>query len=106
MAKHQGSPEIGSEVLLENERVKIWDFALEPGAAFPMHTHVRDHVIVVLEGSRLEVEEAEGKRRTVDPATGDYFYIPVAGEDTHDARNVGRSRYRNLVIELKEPRRG
>jgi len=26
--------------------------------------------------------------------------------DTHDARNVGTTRYRNLIVELKEPRRG
>jgi quercetin dioxygenase-like cupin family protein len=103
--RRTGSPEIGTRVLLENERVKIWDFVLEPGESFPMHTHRRDHVIVVVEGGRLDVEDAVGNRRTVEPNAGDHFYIHVDGEDTHDAQNVGPGRYRNLIIELKEPRR-
>ncbi len=37
-------------------------------------------------------------------AAGNCFYCRVDGEDTHDARNVGTTRYRNLVIELKGPR--
>ena len=101
MARPKGSPRIGTEELFENERVKIWDFVLEPGAAIPMHTHRRDHVIVVLEGSRLEVEDDQGRRRIVEPRPGDWYYGRVAGEDTHDARNVGPTRYRNLIIELK-----
>lgn len=101
--KRTGSPEIGTAVLFENERVKIWDFVLEPGQAMPMHTHRRDHVIVVIEGGRLEVEYADGERRTFEPRPGDHHFGKVDGEDTHDARNIGTTRYRNLIIELKEP---
>ena len=104
MTTPTGSPEIGTAVLFENERVRVWDFVLEPGAAFPMHTHRLDHVIVVVEGSRLDVRYADGTRRTVEPRPGDHFFCHVQGEDTHDARNVGTQRYRNLIIELKEPR--
>ena len=103
--KRAGTPVIGTAELFENERVKIWDFVLEPGEAVPMHTHRRDHVIVVIEGGDLEVEYADGTRRTFAPRPGDNFYGHVDGEDTHDARNIGTTRYRNLIIELKEPRR-
>ncbi len=103
--KPVASPIIGTDVLFENERVKIWDFVLAPGEAVPMHTHRLDHVIVVVEGSRLEVADAEGTRRTVEPKPGECYFGRVDGEDTHDARNIGPKRYRNLVIELKEPRR-
>jgi quercetin dioxygenase-like cupin family protein len=104
MARREGTPIIGTAELFENERVKIWDFVLEPGEAIPMHTHRRDHVIVVVEGGRLEVEDAGGRRRTYEPKAGDVHYGAVVGEDTHDARNVGPTRYRNLIIELKEPK--
>ena len=96
-----GSPILGTAELFENERLKIWDFVLEPGEAVPLHTHRRDHVIVVLEGSELEVAYADGQRRTFTPRAGDWFVGMVEGEDTHDARNVGTTRYRNLIIELK-----
>ena len=95
---------IGTAELFENERVKIWDFVVEPGERVPMHTHHRDHVIVVLEGSALEVTYAGGATRRFDPEPGDWHVGMVEGEDTHDAVNVGTTRYRNLIIELKEPR--
>jgi len=102
------SPRIGTAELFENDRVKIWDFVLEPGEAVPMHTHARDHVVVVIEGGELEVEWADGSRTRHAPRPGDRFFGAVGDpvRDTHDARNVGTTRYRNLVIELKEPRRG
>jgi quercetin dioxygenase-like cupin family protein len=107
MATRVGSPVIGTGELFENDRVKVWDFVLEPGEAVAMHTHRRDHVIVVLEGGDLEVEYGDGRRQAYSPKPGDVHYGRVDGEvaDTHDARNVGATRYRNLVIELKEPRR-
>lgn len=104
----EGSPVIGTAELFENERVKIWDFVLEPGAAVPLHTHRRDHVIVVIDGGRLEVTYGDGRRQRYEPKPGDTFFGRVDGgpADTHDARNVGTTRYRNLIVELKEPRRG
>ena len=106
--KREGSPVIGTAELFENERVKIWDFALDPGATIPMHTHRLDHVIVVIDGGRLEVEYADGRRQRYEPEPGDTFFGRVDGgpADTHDARNIGTTRYRNLIVELKEPRRG
>jgi predicted metal-dependent enzyme (double-stranded beta helix superfamily) len=101
VARREGTPIIGTAELFENERVKIWDFVLEPGEAIPMHTHRRDHVIVVIEGGRLEVEDADGRRQTYEPKPGDCHYGAVVGESTHDARNIGTTRYRNLIIELK-----
>ena len=107
MPTREGSPVIGTAELFENERVKVWDFVLEPGEAVPMHTHHRDHVIVVIEGGDLEVEYADGRRQAYSPRPGDVHFgrVDGAGADTHDARNVGATRYRNLIIELKDPRR-
>ena len=104
----EGSPVIGTAEVFENERIKIWDFILEPGAAIPMHTHRRDHVIVVVDGGRLEVTYGDGRRQLYEPKAGDTFFGRAEGgpADTHDARNVGTTRYRNMIVELKEPRRG
>jgi hypothetical protein len=101
-----GTPVIGTGVLFENERVKVWDFVLEPGEAIPMHTHRLDHVIIVIEGGSLETGAPDGARRHHEPRPGDHYYCRVDGEETHDARNVGTTRYRNLIVELKEPRAG
>ena len=85
MATREGSPVIGTAELFENERVKVWDF--------------------VLEGSDLEVEYGDGRRQSYSPKPGDVHWARVDGSPahTHDARNVGTTRYRNLIVELKEP---
>ncbi len=100
--KPVGSPILGTDVLFENERVKVWDFVLAPGEAMPMHTHRLDHLIVVVEGGRLEVDYADGRHVAYEPRPGDHYFCHVEGEETHDARNVGATRYRNLLIELKD----
>ena len=74
MPTREGSPTIGTAELFENERVKIWDFVLEPGEALPMHTHRRDHVIVVIEGGDLEVEYGDGRRQAYSPRPGDVHF--------------------------------
>jgi predicted metal-dependent enzyme (double-stranded beta helix superfamily) len=102
MTRPTGTPIIGTDVLFENERVKIWDFVLGPGEAMPMHTHRLDHVIIVIEGGELEVTYADGTERAFQPKPGDNYFCHVEGEETHDARNVGPTRYRNLIIELKD----
>lgn len=103
MPTREGSPVIGSAELFENDRVKVWDFVLEPGETFPLHTHRRDHVIVVIDGGDLVVRYGDGRRQAYSPKSGDVHYGRVDGgaADTHDARNVGTARYRNLIIELK-----
>jgi quercetin dioxygenase-like cupin family protein len=103
MSTPVGSPVIGTAELFENERIKVWDFVLAPGESLPMHTHRRDHVIVVVEGGDLEVEYGDGRRQAYSPKPGDVHYAAPDGgpADTHDARNVGTTRYRNLIIELK-----
>ncbi len=103
----KGSAIIGTAELFENERVKVWDFVLEPGDTFAMHTHRRDHLIVVVEGGDLVVRYADGRTQAYSPQPGDLHYGRVDGgaADTHDACNVGTTRYRNLIVELKEPRR-
>src|SRR5262249_17773865 len=107
MQTREGSPVIGTAELFENDRVKVWDFVLEPGEASARHTHPRDHVIVVIEGSDLGVEYADGRKQASPPGPGDVHFGRADGApaDTHDARNVGTTRYRNLIIELKDPRR-
>ena len=104
MANTVGMPIIGTDVLLENDRIKVWDFVLEPGASIPMHTHRLDHVIVVIDGGSLDVTYADGTTSHHEPRPGDRYYCAVDCEETHDACNVGTTRYRNLIIELKEPR--
>jgi len=47
-----GMDEVGSRVLFENERVRIWEFKLEPGETGNLHRHENDYILVQIEGDR------------------------------------------------------
>ena len=48
------SSEVGTRLLFENERVRVWDLCLEPGEATGMHAHNTDYLYVVIGDGELQ----------------------------------------------------
>ena len=74
---------------------------IEPGAAFPNHTHPGEEIIYVLEGSL--VYEVEGKP-PITLKAGDVLFIPAG--TVHAAKNVGSgtgSELATYVVEKGKP---
>jgi beta-alanine degradation protein BauB len=90
-------------LLLENDRVKAWGLTLEPGQSTPVHTHEVDEIVICLESSRLRITKAgpEPEGETVQPNFGEVFMPKVKGV-THVLTNAGKTRYRQVSIELKQ----
>jgi hypothetical protein len=94
-----GSRGDGYTVILDNERVRAWRLALEPGQEAPAVTQTAPGVRVVIDGGEL-VESAPGKPdRAKAPRSGDFFWQD-AGQ-TRAVRNVGTTRIELVEIELK-----
>lgn len=95
--------EIGSQVLFENDRIKIWDLQIEPGKGHGMHRHRNDYVLVFIGDCRLRGVNQDGSTRFEQTMTdGTTLLRTIDGEeDIHDAVNVGDAVSRNLIIELK-----
>lgn len=107
--------EVGTTKLFEDDRIVMWEFVLEPGERTPCHTHRHDYLFYVLEGSRLEVFDADGgPLGSFEARTGDVFSLKCEGDElvsnddkglcapaTHSARNGGSSRYREILVEKK-----
>ena len=86
-------------VILDNERVRVWRLALEPGQAAAAITQAAPGVRVVIDGGEL-VESTPGKPdRAKAPRGGDFFWQD-AGE-TRAVRNVGATRIELIELELK-----
>jgi hypothetical protein len=93
---------IASSVLVDNERVRIWELVLAPGEASSLHRHELDYVIVLLEGDRIAAVPAPGSTRGAREAAvtpGRAIYLTRG--DTEWAVNTGSRPYRELLIELK-----
>jgi beta-alanine degradation protein BauB len=97
------SSAVGTRLLFENDRVRVWDLQLNPGEAIPLHRHEHDYLYVVIGDGLLQTEYVEG---SADPPRqmqdGDVRFRAVDTEAVHAARNVGQSRWRNIVVELKQ----
>jgi predicted metal-dependent enzyme (double-stranded beta helix superfamily) len=97
---------IATRVLLENDRVKIWEMDLAPGEESDIHEHTMDYILVVLEGDKIAgvpQDDSAGLYNEyveVDVNPGDHFWIEKGGIET--ARNIGQKRYREIAIELKD----
>ena len=96
---------VATRLLLENERVRIWEMDLAPGERSATHRHDVDYVLVQIEGDRIaampEPDTAGSFRDYIeaDVAPGKARYLVRGGVET--AINVGKRRYREILIELK-----
>jgi hypothetical protein len=96
---------VGTRILLENDRVRIWELDLAPGAKSAVHRHDFDYIIVQIEGDRIAGDpepDTGGAFRTyleADVEPGRTRFIARGGIET--ALNVGQRRYREILIELK-----
>src|SRR5436190_7622551 len=80
----------------ENERVRVMEATLPPGAKEQMHSHPA-YVIYVLEGGRYRNHAADGKTTEGEFNTGEViFREPLM----HFAENIGHKPMRFLLVEL------
>lgn len=97
------SPNVGTKLLFENERVRVWDLRLEPGQSTGLHRHGTDYFYAVIGDGALQRRDGD---RTKHPPTempdGTVRFRALDGEDVHEAINVGATPWRNIVVELKE----
>ena len=98
------SSEVGTRLLFENERVRVWDLQLAPGQSTGMHRHVHDYLYVVIGDGQLQAADAEGNRgKARDRQDGEGGFNALDGEDAvHEALNVGVGPWRNIIVELKD----
>ncbi len=97
------SPKVGTRLLFENERVRVWDLQLAPGESTGVHRHERDYLYVVIGDGRLQAADADGERREAsDMKDGEVRFNEVDGEAVHEAFNVGDGSWRNIIVELKD----
>ena len=87
-----------AKFLLENSRIKEYEFFLKPGEKTEMHSHP-DYIIYMLCDSRLKIAMADGRTEEADFKAGQSSYKQA---QTHSIENIGNTDARALVVELKE----
>ncbi len=91
-------PRPGSQKLLENDRVIVWDYTWTPGVPTPMHFHDKDVVVVFLEDGDLKSTTPDGKE-TVNPYKTGATRFNLGGR-TH-TETLTQGKQRAIITELK-----
>jgi hypothetical protein len=96
---------VGTKLLHEDDRVRIWEMRLAPGEESPAHRHELEHILVVIDGDRIaavpHVQSPPGTEYFVaEVQPGNFYRQPRGGVEV--ARNVGDRTFHEILIELKD----
>ena len=91
--------DIATDVLFENDAVKIWNLIVNPGESSDWHLHERDYVTIVVEGAGLTVEYDDGTSEDSPSGPGTWRYHDE--HKIHRVVNNSDARYVNVLVELK-----
>jgi quercetin dioxygenase-like cupin family protein len=98
--------DVGTRLLHEDDRVRIWELDLQPGEETAPHRHDHDYYIIAIDGDAIaaaphvlstgdsaEYIAVEGIKR------GDIFPMKKGGVEL--ARNIGKKPFYEILVELK-----
>ena len=78
---------VGSELVSESDRVRVWTIRLKPGQRFGFHRHVLNYFWTAISGGR-------GRQHLMDGSAVEYTYYP--GETRHETYGPGEFKVHDL----------
>jgi beta-alanine degradation protein BauB len=93
---------IGSAVLFENERVRVWEVRLQPGERGEFHIHDREYFWTVVDPGIGKQRSDDGtfKIRRYDEGDTSYQYNSPDDAMIHDFENHGDDQIRFITVEF------
>lgn len=93
--------DIGTELLFENDRIRVWQMILQPGEESPLHRHEGDYVFVYTTPSVITAYLEGQPPFTTTFEDGFVQYTEVGKGVVHKIRNDGPEVHRQILFELK-----
>ena len=91
---------VASQVVYEDDRVRIWEMTLEPGEASALHHHEHDYYLAILSGDLIAGVGRDDFTVFRIPPGGNTVGVSHGG--TEWAFNIGTQTYREVLFELKD----
>jgi hypothetical protein len=99
--------EVGTRLLHEDDRVRIWELKLAPGEETAPHRHDHDYYIIMVDGNGiaaaphvLSTGESAEYIAVEGMSRGDVY--PMAKGGIELARNIGTEPFYEILVELKK----
>ena len=89
--KHANDGHVGSRLLSENSRVRVWEIRLAPGERWHAHRHVLDYFWIAINPGRSRQHTHDGTTREVSYQAGEtrHFHFGTGEYLLHDIENIG-----------------
>jgi hypothetical protein len=99
----QISPRVGTELVSETDRVRVWHLSLAPGERIGFHRHVLDYFWTATSEGRSRSHYADGNMLEKDYCVGDtsHFAFARGDEMIHDLTNIGTTTLSFVTVEFK-----
>ena len=93
LAKAGANGNVGSRIVSESDRVRVWLIELAPGERLGFHTHVQDYFWTATTAGCARSRYGDGRVAEMEYDVGDTAHFTfAAGESmTHDLENIGDS---------------
>ena len=95
---------VGTKLLFENDRVRVWELALDPGVRAPFHCHTIDYFWVAADPGPVVQRLLTGEMSYITHDRGQvtFFTFRDGASLVHDLENVGDVPIRYITVELKD----
>ncbi len=104
MARHGTDGRVGSRLLFENARVRVWEIRLAPGQRWHFHRHALDYFWTAVNHGTSIQHSDDGQTLRVDYEAGDTVFSSFAEGSfkVHDLANDGPTELVFTTVELLE----
>ena len=107
-AAARGNGCVGTRLLSEDARCRVWTIVLAPGERIGFHTHVLDYFWTAVTSGRARSQYGDGRVADVDYRAGDIQHLSFGpGESmTHDLANIGDTELIFTTVEFLDSANG
>lgn len=100
--RHNG--QVGSVLVSETDRVRVWHIRLAPGERLPVHCHVLNYFWTAVTPGRARSNTADGQVLEVSYAQGETRHMSFASGEfmMHDLQNIGEDDLIFTTVEFKD----
>jgi hypothetical protein len=95
----QSLDQVGTRVMFENDRVRVWEMTLEPGQTCALHRHRHDYLMLYPDAA-LGRSSSRSRLERAEPGLVAFRTVGAEGLPPHQLTNAGAHRSTHYVVEL------
>ena len=97
-----GNGQVGSRLVSETERVRVWHLSLKPGERIGFHTHVLDYFWTAVTAGQARSHYGDGRMVEVSYLSGDtrHHRYGLGEFMIHDLENIGETELVFTTVEF------